>query len=151
MENYSLQFSEIKLSYKPKIKPSERPQINNSTSAYQILKKHWDDDKIEFLEEFKVIYLNQGSKVLGIADIAMGGISSVPVDLRVIFNVALKANATMIIMAHNHPSGNLIPSTADIHLTEKVANAGKLLDIEVTDHIIITSEGYLSLLDEGYI
>ncbi len=141
--------SEIQLVYRTSVKPSERPKISSSLSAYDILLQAWDDDKIEFIEQFKILLLNKGNKVLGIYEISTGGISGTVVDVRLIFAAALKANASGIIMAHNHPSGTLIASQADNEITRKVVQAGKLLDIPVLDHLIITSEGYYSFADEG--
>lgn len=141
--------SEIQLVYKTSVKPSERPKISSSQSAYDILLQAWDSDKIEFVEQFKILLLNKGNKVLGIYEISTGGISGTVVDLRLIFAAALKANASSIIMTHNHPSGALIASQADKEITKKVVQAGKLLDISVLDHLIITTEGYYSFADEG--
>ncbi len=78
-----------------------------------------------------------------------GGITGTIVDLRMIFSAALKANATNIMIAHNHPSGNTKPSQADKHMTAKIRQAGELLDIKLLDHLIITSESYYSFADDG--
>ncbi len=141
--------SEIELVYKTSIKPSQRPHITSSASAYDILSQNWDRDKIELFEQFKVLLLNKANKVLGIYELSSGGISGTVVDLRLIFAAALKANASGIIMAHNHPSGALIASHADKDITRKVKEAGKLLDIPVLDHLIVTTESYFSFADQG--
>lgn len=141
--------SEIQLIYRTSVKPSERPKVTSSQSAYQLLLQAWDNDKIEFVEQFKVLLLNKNNKVLGLYEISTGGISGTVVDVRLIFASALKANASGIIMAHNHPSGNLTASQADRDITKKVIAAGKLLDIPVLDHLIVTTEGYYSFADEG--
>lgn len=141
--------SEIQLVYKTSMKPSERPKIISSLSAYDILLQAWDSDKIEFIEQFKILLLNKANKVLGIYEISTGGISGTVVDVRLIFAAALKANASGIIMAHNHPSGALLASNPDKEITRKVVQAGNLLDIPLLDHIIITTEGYYSFADEG--
>lgn len=107
--------------------------------------------KIGFLEEFKIILLNRANKVLGICPISLGGISGTIADPKLIFATALKASASGIILAHNHPSGNLKPSQVDIQLTKKLVEAGKFLDLGILDHLIIGSEGYLSFADEGLI
>lgn len=143
--------AEIQLVYKTKVKPSERPRIRRSSDANHILRENWDKGKIEFVEQFKVMYLNRGNHVIGIVDISTGGIAGTLVDVRVVFAGALKANATSIIVAHNHPSGNLKPSHQDTELTKRLKNAGDILDIKVQDHLIITSEGYYSFADEGLI
>jgi len=141
--------SEIELIYKSKIKTSERPQIKSSKDAYLLLKSSWDQDKIDYFEQFKILFLNHSFKVLGLYEMSSGGITGTIVDLRMIFSAALKANATNIMIAHNHPSGNKTPSEADKHMTAKIRQAGELLDIKLLDHLIITSETYYSFADEG--
>ena len=95
------------------------------------------------------MYLNRANRVLRIYPIYKGGISSVSVDLILIFSVALKTVARSIVLSHNHPSGNLQPSSADEELTRKIKDAAKLLDITLLDHIIITKEDYFSFEDKG--
>ena len=143
--------SEIELIYKTKVKASERPQIKSSRDAYQIVVSSWDHNKIEFFEQFKILLLNNDSKVLGLYEVSPGGITGTVVDLRLIFGAALKANATGLIMIHNHPSGKLLASEADKAITQKIKSAGKLLDIAVLDHLIITPENYYSFADDGVI
>jgi DNA repair protein RadC len=108
-------------------------------------------DKVEFIEQFKIMLLNRANKVLGIVEITSGTSTATIVDPKLIFAAALKANACSIIAAHNHPSGNRIPSQADIHLTKKLIDGGKLLEIQILDHIIVTTEGYYSFADEGLV
>ncbi|MBN8651425.1 MAG: JAB domain-containing protein [Cyclobacteriaceae bacterium] len=148
-EKNHVQVAEIQLSYKTMVKPSERPKINSSRDAYNILLQTWDDDKIEFVEQFKVLLINRANRVLGIVAISTGGMTGTVADPKIIFASALKANACSLILAHNHPSGNRQPSQADIDLSRKVREGGKLLEIQVLDHIIVTTEGYTSLSDEG--
>lgn len=109
----------------------------------------WDRDKLELLEQFRILLTNRANKVMGVVEISSGGISGTTADPKLIFATALKACASGIILAHNHPSGNLKPSQSDLDLTRKLKEAGKLLDIQVLDHLIITSEGYMSFADEG--
>ena len=142
--------SEIELVYKPKIKASERLKLCSSNEVYKTLLNSWDDNNIELYEQFKIILLNKNNKVLGIVPISRGGINATLVDLRLIFATACKANATNIILAHNHPSGNLQPSQQDIQLTKKIVAAGEILEIRVMDHLIITKEGFKSFSDEGW-
>jgi DNA repair protein RadC len=143
--------SEIEIVYKRKVscKMSERPQISSSSDAYQILKHYWDDNKIDLLEEFKVLLLNRGNRVLQIAPISQGGITGTVADLRIILALALKLAACSVVLAHNHPSTSLRPSNADEELTQKIKYAAQFHDIKVLDHIIMSSEGYLSFADEG--
>ena len=143
--------SEIELVYKSKVKASERPQIRDSKDAYEILLKIWNHDRIDLQEEFKVLFLNRANRVLGVYNLSSGGITGTVCDPRLIFTAALKCNSVSMVLSHNHPSANLRPSRADEELTSKIKEAGALLDIKVVDHIIISSEGYLSFADEGII
>src|SRR3954471_5159139 len=102
--------SEVELIYKTKVKASERPQITTSKDAYNIFIKLWDENKIEFVEQFKVLFLNRANKVLGAFDVSTGGISGTVADPRVIFVAALKSNSSAILISHNHPSQNPKPS-----------------------------------------
>ncbi len=102
-------------------------------------------------EQFWVIYLNHRLQILKKKMISSGGFTQTLVDIRKIFKYALEENATKIILSHNHPTGNLKPSMADINLTKKIIQAGQIIDIEVLDHLIITQNKYLSFLDEGMV
>jgi DNA repair protein RadC len=141
--------AEIKLSYRSRVKASDRPKITCSTDCYNILLQSWDKGRIELVEQFKVMFLNRANQVLGILELSTGGIAGTVADPKLIFAAALKACASAIILCHNHPSGNLKPSAADLQLTKKVKEGGNLLDIAVLDHIILTNESYYSLADEG--
>jgi DNA repair protein RadC len=143
------QVAEIQLSYKSNVKPSERPKITCSKDAFNILKGNWDESKIEFVEQFKVMLTNRAQKVLGILDVSTGGVSATIADPKVIFSAAIKANACGFIVAHNHPSGNLMASQADIDLTKRLKEGGKILEVQLLDHVIVTTEGYFSFADEG--
>ncbi|MET0571694.1 MAG: JAB domain-containing protein, partial [Pedobacter agri] len=98
---------------------------------------------------FKVLLLNRQNRVLGLLNVAQGGFSEVMIDPKVVFSAALKACASGIILSHNHPSSELSPSEADIRLTRKMLEGGKLLGIEVLDHLILSAYGYYSFGDEG--
>jgi len=141
--------SEIEISYRPAFKLSEKPKVNSSQLAYQILKQSWDQNKLELLEEFKVILLNRQNRVLGVLNVAQGGLSEVMVDPKVIFSAALKACASGIVLSHNHPNSELRPSEADVKLTGKMVEGGELLGVRVHDHVIISAYGYFSFADEG--
>ncbi|RZJ83104.1 MAG: DNA repair protein [Chryseobacterium sp.] len=149
MENSFFNLAEIEISYKPKFKPVERPQIDSASKAYKLLLNNWDLNKIELVEEFKIILLNRRNRVLGIVNISQGGMSGTIADPKIIFAVALKACASGIILSHSHPSGETSPSEADIRLTRKLTEAGKLLDLQIIDHIIVCNDGYYSFMDEG--
>lgn len=141
--------AEVELIYKSKVKASERPTISTSKSAAKLLMALWNENKIDFVEQFKILLLNRANQVLGIVDLSSGGVTGTVADPRLIFVAALKANACAIIISHNHPSGNLKPSRADEELTQKIKNAGLFLDIKLIDHVIVSSEGYFSFADEG--
>lgn len=102
-------------------------------------------------ETLYVLYLNHANKLLHHQCISSGGFTSTTVDVRMVFHEALLQKATRIMLCHNHPSGNLRPSNADINVTNKLIAAGKLLDIEVLDHVIVSTEGYFSLKEDGMI
>jgi DNA repair protein RadC len=142
--------SEIHVSYKPGL-ISSTTTINNSQNAYEILKSLFPADTISLQEQFVVLYLNRANRVIGSYQLSKGGITGAIADVRLILSVALKTLATGLILAHNHPSGNLKPSEADIQLTQKVKDAAKLMDIEVLDHMILSSNGYFSFTDDGII
>ena len=145
----NLKVAEVQLSYKTSVKASERPQINSSIDVYKVLQENWNYEVIEFIEEFKILLLNRANRVIGIVPISVGGTAGTIADPKVIYVSALKANAAGIILAHNHPSGNLKPSQADIELTKKLKSAGQFLDLPILEHIILTKDGYLSFADEG--
>jgi DNA repair protein RadC len=148
-EKTLFEVAEIQLSYKSKVKASLRPKISESKDVYEVLKKYWDEDRIEFVEQFKILLLNRANRVIGMFEVSTGTTTSALADPRLIFVAALKANACGIILAHNHPSGNLSPSQADMNLTKELIQAGKLLHIAILDHVIVTSESYFSFADEG--
>lgn len=140
---------EIEISY-GKSRPISSDIIRKSADAEQIFRKEWRG--MDVVESAYVLYLKINSQILGIQRIGQGGTKSAIVDPKVIFGTALKALADRIIIAHNHPSNSLKPSQADHKLTEKIKEAGKLLDIELLDHLILIPEnGYYSFKDEGYI
>jgi DNA repair protein RadC len=143
------QICEITVNYSSKVKPSNRPKIAGSRDVFDLVMPLWDD--IEYRESFAILLLNRANRVLGIANISTGGISGTVADPKVIFQHALKANASSIIMLHNHPSGNTQPSEADISLTRKMKECGKFMDLPVLDHVIVTADGYYSFADEGLI
>ncbi|KFF19688.1 RadC family protein [Chryseobacterium sp. JM1] len=123
-----------------------RPIISNSGDAYLILKNHLTDLRTE---EFWAVFLNQSNKVVHISKLTQGGISQSIVDVRILFKTALDHFSTGIIIAHNHPSGSLKPSTEDLNITQKIKEAGSTLSIQLLDHIIITQDTYCSFSDEG--
>ncbi len=141
--------AEIKLSYTPALSLIKQPKISSSKDAYDILTQKWDLDTIDFVEEFKVLLLSRGNNVIGLVSVSKGGVTGTVADPRVIIVAALKANACQFIIAHNHPSGNLTPSQADLDLTAKIKEGANLLDLKLLDHLIISRAAYYSFGDEG--
>ncbi len=141
--------AEIKLSYSAKVKSSLRPRVESSRQVYEVFAQVWDSERIEFVEDFKVMLLSRANRVLGIVTISSGGTAGTVVDVKLVYAAAIKANASSVILAHNHPSGNVLPSEQDKRLTQRVKQAGSILDIPVLDHMIMTVEGYYSFADEG--
>lgn len=142
---------EIELSYNYQVKPADRPLIKGTEDAYKLLYQTWNTSLIELQEQFKVLLLNRANRVLGIYELSTGGVTGTIADPKLIFAAALKANACAMVTAHNHPSGNLRPSETDKALTSKINEAGRVLDIMLLDHIIITPYGYYSFAGEGLI
>lgn len=141
--------SEIELTYKPVVQKQERIKITNSHDAYKVVLSNWNLNTIELHEEFKVLLLNRANEVLGVHTVSKGGITATIVDIRILFAVALKSASTSIVLAHNHPSGNLKPSEADKRLYEKVKKASEYLDVQVLDNMIITKDDFYSFADKA--
>lgn len=122
------------------------PHIQNSFDVVNLMQ-----DKIAYLkhEEFWVIYLNNANHILKTVQISKGGISSTEVDTRIVMQEAIVLKATQFILCHNHPSGSVKPSKADINLTEKISKAAQIMDISLVDHIIIHRDKYYSFVEEG--
>jgi DNA repair protein RadC len=141
--------AEIEVIYSTKVKPADRLKVVSSSDAAEAFRSAWKQS-LEHKESFYALFLNRNNRVLGIHKISEGGLSGTLIDVRCIFQVGLKANACSVIVAHNHPSGNNVPSEADKSITQKIKEAGKFLDIPLLDHLILLpDEGYTSLADEG--
>ena len=144
------QVAEVQISYRNPVRPSQRPRLTSSKEVYNLLLACWNPQRIEYAEEFKILLLNNANRVLGLYHVSSGGIDATPVDAKVLFTAALKANASALILVHNHPSRNLKASEADIILTKKLLQGARLLDIRILDHLIITPDGYYSFKDMGH-
>jgi DNA repair protein RadC len=149
--NKTEKLSEIRLYYKPN--KQTLPKVSSSEDAYNHLFKFYNRNTLAIQEQFVVLYLNRANAVLGGQLCSIGGLTGTIADVRLILGTALKACACNIIISHNHPSGNLKPSGTDQDLTKKLKDAGKLMDITLLDHIIISPQegGYFSFADEGLI
>jgi DNA repair protein RadC len=147
MKKTLLNVSEIKVTYSTSDTPKVR--IKSGEDAYNVLLASWDLDTIELQEEFKILLLNRANEVLGLYPLSKGGITGTVVDLRLIFAVTLKCNATGIIICHNHPSGKLLPSEADITLTKSIGRCAELLGVSLLDHLVISKNGFYSFSNAG--
>lgn len=122
--------------------------IKNSDDIVKVLRNIFNADTIQWTEEFIIVCLNRAHKVIGTCKVGMGGFSGVVCDPKVIMTIALQSAASSLILAHNHPSGNLKPSEADRTMTDKIKQACNLLDIKLLDHIILTDESYYSFAEQ---
>ena len=150
MKTTELTMPEITVSYKNNVKASERKIITNPQDAYCCLKPFYAGC-MEHHEEVYAIFLNKGERALGVSQIAKGGIDCSVVDVKIILQIALKVNATGIILSHNHPTGIVRPSNNDINLTNLLKKACQYLEITLRDHIILTKDTYYSFANEGFI
>ena len=139
--------SEVKLTYETSNKNNKKMKVNSSAIIYALMMYNWE--QIEYRETFKILLLDISKHALGINTVSMGGLSDAQVDVRMILQAALLANASGIVCCHNHPSGNVKPSFADDIMTVKISQACKTMDIELIDHLIIAPYGYYSYADEG--
>lgn len=126
----------------------ERVQISCSKDSYNLLQPVLADLQTE---QFWVVFLNQNNRVITKMGLTSGGINQSVVDIRVLFKHALDHLATGVIIAHNHPSGNLQPSSHDINITKQIEKAGDLLQIKLLDHIIVAQNSYFSFADQGLV
>ncbi len=125
---------------------AELVQISTSIDVYELIASQFKDLNHE---EFWILLLNRANRITSKHLISKGGQAGTIADPKIIFNIALENHAASIILAHNHPSGNLKPSHSDLELTKKLRSAGQFLDLPVLDHLIITDQGFLSFADEG--
>lgn len=125
-------------------KPLEH--ISSSRDIYNIMKRHLIDLNHE---EFWIVFTSRSSKLIGKELLSKGGLSATVVDPKIIFSMALQHQASNIFLVHNHPSGNLKPSHEDLILTKRLAEAGRLLEIRILDHLIVTDKGFYSMADNG--
>lgn len=144
---FNQNIAEIQISYSSKVPAKDRLQVKQSSAAADALRLVYPG--IEHREYFYVLLLNRANRILGYYQVSAGGINGTLVDPRLVFQAAIKANASAIILSHNHPSGQLKPSDADMALTNKMKSAGEIMAIPVVDHIILTEESYYSFADQG--
>ena len=140
--------NEVSIIYKRTLY-DEKMRITSSLDASNIFRKIIDENRIDYKEIFCVMLLSRANQVLGVSEIGSGSNAGVVMNTLELFQLAILCNASSIVLAHNHPSGNLVPSAQDIECTYKIKEASKLLDIKLLDHIIISSESHYSFSDEG--
>jgi DNA repair protein RadC len=146
----NIQIREVQVSYQPL--KGKLFQVKSADNAFEYLSRAYDEGTIGLCEEFIVLLLNRANRVMGCLRLSKGGLTGTVVDLRILFGTALKAMASSIVIAHNHPSNNLQPSEADLELPQKIKKAGKLLDINLLDHLILgTDDNYVSFANEGWL
>lgn len=138
--------AEVEVTYKPT--QLQQFQISSSGDAHKLFRKIWDEH-ISYKESMYVLLLNRANWVLGYHLLSQGGTAGTVVDMKVLLQLLIKSNAHGFIMSHNHPSGNTTPSAEDLKLTKKVKEASRLLDIQLLDHIILSSDSFLSMADKG--
>lgn len=144
------QLDEVELVYRTSTVNANKPQLCSPTEASDYLRSIWNQNRIELQEEFYVLLFNNALRVLGWSKISSGGRSATIVDVSYIVQLAVLSNASSVIIAHNHPSGTLKPSTADINLTKRIQKALQILSISLKDHIILSRQGYYSFLDHNW-
>jgi len=137
------------LKIKVKATKGDEFYIKNSDDIVNVLRSIFKADTLLWTEEFILVCLNRANKVIGYYKVGAGGFSGVVCDVRVIMTMALQSSASCLIVAHNHPSGNLKPSDNDRKMTDKINGACKLFDINLLDHIILTEDSYYSFAEEG--
>lgn len=143
--------AEAKILYTTSVKPSDRPQVSGARDAYKLLSPFFEEEGIEHHEAMFMLMLNRANKVLGCIKISQGSACGTVCDPKQVFQPAILANACGIILAHNHPSGNLKPSQADLTITKKIKDLGVMLELPLLDHLILSPEpnSYYSMQEEG--
>ena len=143
-----MQLPELRIKVERKDGDGQVHKVKSSNDAATFFRTIFNQDTILWTEESAMIVLNRANEVIGHYKVSSGGTASTVVDAKVIFTIALNSVGHSIILAHNHPSGNLQPSEQDIKLTKDLVKGGNILGIRVLDHLILTDKGYLSMADE---
>ncbi|MCR9131313.1 MAG: JAB domain-containing protein [bacterium] len=141
--------SEVSLRYKTETCFEEKPKLSSPSEAEQFLRKIWEADTIELHEVFVLVLLNSALRVLGWSRVSQGSKTGTLVDPIAVAQIAILGNCSSVLCCHNHPSGRLEASAADIHLTERLVKALKLFSIGVDDHVILTRDSYMSFREQG--
>jgi DNA repair protein RadC len=148
MKEFKEQATEYTLSIKKSKSNFKKAQIKSSEDASDYARNFYHEDLLIY-ESFFIILLNNRNNVIGWAKISQGGVNSTTVDSKIVLKYAIESLAANIILVHNHPTGNLKPSQADINVTKKIKNVCAYIDCDLLDHIILTEESYTSLAEES--
>jgi DNA repair protein RadC len=144
-------FPIVKISYANEGAIWKPTKVTGSHQAYEYLRSLYEPGQLGHIERFFMLLLNRNNMILGAHLVSVGGVAGTVVDPKIIFQTALLANASAIVLCHNHPSGNIMPSQQDVDITNKIKAGAKFLDISVSDHIIIAPQGeYYSFADHGH-
>jgi DNA repair protein RadC len=144
-----LSIAEIELIYRSIVNHQTGPKSLHPRMPTKYFRGLWSDDTICLYEQFRILLLDRSNRVLGQTLISSGGTAGTVVDPKLVFVTALKTKSAALIIAHNHPSGNLQPSEADLRMTRQLKQAGCWLELPILDHLIITEDSYYSMADEG--
>lgn len=140
--------AEVQVTYVPSVRPEKLPVTTDSDESARLAMLGWPD--VDHVESIKLMLLNNSNGVMGIKTVFVGGINGSVADIKVILSIALCGHAVSIILLHNHPSGKLRPSSADIEMTMKLKQACKCMDLAFLDHIIVNgSNDHYSFANEG--
>ena len=147
METSKFLLPEITLKYK--LGTIKKFQVSSPEDSARFFRSVFDEDTLEIQEAFFCLYLNNNGVTIGWIKLSQGGINYSIVDVRLVLATALKCAATSIILAHNHPSGVRTPSAEDIEITKQIKSGGELLNIKMLEHVILTTDGWVSFLEQG--
>jgi len=147
MKQFKTKLPEILLSYRRGTEAVVK--IKQAEDAYNVFTTIYDADTIDYIESSYALFLNRANNTIGWLRLSQGGTCATIIDTKVLFATALKCGASAVIISHNHPSGELKPSEQDKTVTQKLKQAGLLLDISLLDHLILTTEGFYSFADDG--
>jgi DNA repair protein RadC len=148
-KKYSFTGKKLRIVEEPNSPILSSPTIHCSNDSETLFRQMYDADDIQIREEFHVLFLNRANRPVGHSRISIGGISGTVADGKIIYSLALVCGASGIVLCHNHPSAQLKPSHTDIQITNALVKFGKLIDIQVLDHIILTENNYFSFADDG--
>jgi DNA repair protein RadC len=139
--------AELLITYKHKAEMTH--SITGTEDAYELIKQLWDKERLGIQEQFMAFFFNRAHKLIGYKVISTGTMNNCIVDIRLLISLALHCLADAVIVAHNHPSGNLKPSAQDEVLTKRIKEALALVDVKLLDHFIVAQNGYTSFGEKG--